>query len=179
MLSFVLLYSLKVSLKASVKDQRVGFKLARTKPARDTRFADSCKRSDYGDIRIPPNENRCCGARNCGDGDRMSGSAWKRGVRRHGGYVHFEPSAAVAAPSGACRRAPGSGVCQGRGLGFFGLPGRSAGQSISENFNFRLNRTREKLIITACFFAISCENRSKIDVFASCNLAVAAAANWG
>jgi hypothetical protein len=62
---------------------------------------------------------------------------------------------------------------------FFGLPGRSAGPSVFENFNFRLNRTREKLIETAYFFAISCENRSKHDRFSSRNLVVATAAKWG
>jgi hypothetical protein len=35
------------------------------------------------------------------------------------------------------------------------------------------------LIRTAYFPAISCENRSKLDGFASCNLAIAAAAKWG
>ena len=76
-------------------------------------------------------------------------------------------------------RVRGFGRLQGRGVGFFGLAGRSAGQSIFENFNFRLNRTRAKLITTAVFFAISCENRSKHDGFASCNLAVVAAGKWG
>jgi hypothetical protein len=56
------------------------------------------------------------------------------------------------------RSGAGFGACQGGGVGFFGLPGISAGQAIFEKFNFRLNWTRQKLIATACFFAISCEN---------------------
>jgi len=78
------------------------------------------------------------------------------------------------------RRAQGrQAAINAKALAFFGLPGRSAGQSIFENFNFRLNPTRANLIETASFLAISCENRSKHDGFALCNSAVAAAAKWG